>query len=193
MTESEFWTLIQEANARAANTSAIPEWLANRLGEFEVNEIWDFAAWEAMFLDLANDERLWMAGYLVCGGLSDDGFEYFKCWLIAQGEVVHKAAIANPDNLAELEYQEIGFFGPTLSLEGMLGVTMEAYNRKLKRPRYSEMERPAGYQPPSGCRPERTPCKNYGFLKLADNKTALATHFPKIMKRFCTERKDSGH
>lgn len=191
MTEHEFWNLIQEAKTNAASTAAIPEYLVAALSNFETNEIWDFAAWEAMFFDAANDERLWAAASLVCSGLSDDGFDYFKGWLVAQGESVFRAVLANPDYMAELDYKDTGFFGPRIELEGMLGVATEAYNQKLQRPPHLKMNRPPNYQPPPGCHPERTPRKNLGFLKLVQDKTGLATHFPNIVKRFCEARKDS--
>ena len=36
------------------------------------------------------------------GGCSDDGFRYFRDWLISEGHPVFEAALANPDSLAEL-------------------------------------------------------------------------------------------
>jgi len=189
MTGSEFWALIQEANAKAENTKAIPQWLVSRLMAFPATEIIDYSAWEAMFLDKADDERLWAAASIVADGLSDDGFDYFKCWLIAQGEAVYKAAVENPDSLADIEYKDHDFFGPTVTLEEMLYVTSDAYNRKMRRPRFSKTNLPAGYQPPPGCDPGRTARKNKGFLKLADDKAVMKAHFPKLMKRFSLRRK----
>jgi hypothetical protein len=45
---------------------------------------------------------LWGAAYLINGGCSDDGFDYFRRWLILQGHKVFQAAIANPDSLADV-------------------------------------------------------------------------------------------
>lgn len=38
----------------------------------------------------------------MCGGCSDDGFDYFRYWLISRGEAVYKAAVSNPDSLAAI-------------------------------------------------------------------------------------------
>jgi len=38
----------------------------------------------------------------MCGGCSDDGFDYFLYWLISRGEAVYKAAVSNPDSLAAI-------------------------------------------------------------------------------------------
>ena len=43
---------------------------------------------------------MWGAAYLINGGCSDDGFVYFRAWLIAQGRATYSAAVADPDTLA---------------------------------------------------------------------------------------------
>jgi hypothetical protein len=45
---------------------------------------------------------LWGAAYLINGGCSDDGFEYFRCWLISRGREIFDAAVAEPDSLASV-------------------------------------------------------------------------------------------
>ncbi len=35
------------------------------------------------------------------GGCSDDGFDYFRGWLVAQGRTVWERALADPDSLAD--------------------------------------------------------------------------------------------
>ena len=46
--------------------------------------------------------RLWAAAYVINGGCSDDGFDYFRGWLIVQGRHVFEQAVVNPDALADL-------------------------------------------------------------------------------------------
>ena len=41
------------------------------------------------------------AAYVINGGASDDGFYYFRCWLIGMGRRVYEAALADPDSLAD--------------------------------------------------------------------------------------------
>jgi len=45
-------------------------------------------------------------GFVISGGCSDDGFEYFRCWLIAQGKAVFEAALKDPDSLSELDIED---------------------------------------------------------------------------------------
>ena len=56
--------------------------------------------------------EMWCAGYLMNGGCSDDGFEYFRLWVISRGRKVYEAALANPDNLIDYiaEDAEVDFF-----------------------------------------------------------------------------------
>lgn len=45
--------------------------------------------------------NLWGAAYLINGGCSDDGFDYFRAWLITQGKDVFSAGLADPDSLVD--------------------------------------------------------------------------------------------
>lgn len=45
---------------------------------------------------------LWGAAYLLNGGCSDDGFDYFLGWLVGQGREVFDRAVADPDSLADV-------------------------------------------------------------------------------------------
>jgi hypothetical protein len=72
---------------------------------------------------------LWAAAYLINGGASDDGFEYFRGWLIAQGRDVFERSVADPDSLADhpavIEGAEEGEAG--VECEDILGVAWTAY------------------------------------------------------------------
>jgi hypothetical protein len=56
--------------------------------------------WDLMTASYRNP--LWAAAYVINGGCSNDGFDYFRGWLITQGRDVFQRAVANPDTLAEL-------------------------------------------------------------------------------------------
>ncbi|MEU4667047.1 DUF4240 domain-containing protein [Amycolatopsis sp. NPDC023774] len=45
---------------------------------------------------------LWAAACLINGGCSDDGFDYFRGWLLTQGREVFTRALADPDSLADV-------------------------------------------------------------------------------------------
>jgi hypothetical protein len=51
---------------------------------------------------------LWAAAYVINGGASDDGFEYFLGWLMAQGRTRWEATRADPDSLADIVDADTG-------------------------------------------------------------------------------------
>lgn len=62
------------------------------------------------------------------GGCSDDSFDYFRGWLIAQGEEVFRKVLESPEFLVEYlseDYLEEDEFAP--QLEEMLSVASDAY------------------------------------------------------------------
>jgi hypothetical protein len=87
MDEAQFWKLIEEARQEAdgeCDTQA--EILIQKLLAYKPEEL---IAFDDIMFDLrikAYRGDLWGAAYLINGGCSDDGFEYFRCWLIGQGE-----------------------------------------------------------------------------------------------------------
>jgi len=78
----------------------------------------------------ANKIDLWGAAYLINGGCSDDGFDYFRGWLIAQGREVFERTVADPDALAELPVvQGASAGGPDLDGEDVLSIAWDAHVR----------------------------------------------------------------
>ncbi|MBB6566504.1 hypothetical protein HNR71_002141 [Kribbella sandramycini] len=52
--------------------------------------------------------RLWHAAYLINGGCSDDGFEYFRGWLIAQGAYQQVTGDSTLPDPVSGQYPELG-------------------------------------------------------------------------------------
>lgn len=78
-------------------------------------------------LNTAYSHRLWGAAYLINGGCSDDGFEYFRCWLVSRGQEVFEAALAEPDSLAEIVNPEDD--DSEHECESLLYAAREAYEK----------------------------------------------------------------
>ncbi|HET6249660.1 MAG TPA: DUF4240 domain-containing protein [Tepidisphaeraceae bacterium] len=101
MDDSTFWNIIETA-ARAAggDADATTDGVRVRLTHLQPGEIESFQTILGKMLNLAYSYPLWGAAYLINGGCSDDGFEYFRCWLITRGRETFEAALAEPDSLA---------------------------------------------------------------------------------------------
>jgi hypothetical protein len=103
MNQEQFWNIIAEACRSDVRQSErwdgqLQAVLSTRSPDeiIEWNHIFDRLAAQAYTVDL------WAAAYIINGGASDDGFYYFRCWLICMGQEVYEAAILNPDSLADV-------------------------------------------------------------------------------------------
>lgn len=115
MNAQTFWRLIDAVKTQAgADIERRPAVLEKHLIALEPSAIQGFQSMYENLLIEANSWRLWGAAYLMNGGCSDDGFKYFRDWLISEGETTFKQALAKPDSLAALprrEYFELESFG----------------------------------------------------------------------------------
>jgi Protein of unknown function (DUF4240) len=123
--------LIEDARARVAepgDVDAVADRATALLSALPREEI---VAAERVLSGLLADSYqilLWAAAYLINGGCSDDGFEYFRCWLIAQGRHVFERSLADPDALADAEAIRAAPPGSArLDGESMLYIAMRAY------------------------------------------------------------------
>ena len=71
---------------------------------------------------------LWAAASLINGGCGDDGFEYFRGWLIVQGREVFEGSVADPDSLADMPViGPPGIGKPPTECEETLYIVMRAH------------------------------------------------------------------
>ena len=127
MDEARFWQIISQSLAVAqAENDDIAEQQETQFAALKAALLaldWqDIIAFENRFDQLhfaSYRQDLWCAAYLMCGGCSDDGFDYFRYWLVSRGEAVFQAALANPDSLADYpfvsadsdyyEFEDVGY------------------------------------------------------------------------------------
>jgi hypothetical protein len=130
--KNEFWNLIDGARAGVADPSDA-EQVVNEasalLAREPVSEIVSAAQafWEVMADSYRVD--LWGAAYLINGGCSDDGFEYFRGWLIAQGRATFERIVADPDALADLPAVRVAAASERddVECESALGIADDAH------------------------------------------------------------------
>jgi uncharacterized protein DUF4240 len=97
MTKDGFWKLIDKSRRGAENVDAQMARLLELLTQSEPKEILSF---DRRFQECIRDaycEELWAAAYIINGGCSDDGFDYFLGWLVAQGRRFFEATLADPE------------------------------------------------------------------------------------------------
>jgi len=94
--DARFWTFIAAARDAAGDdvddrVNGLEQVLLTQHPE-------DVAAFQDKYDELlarAYRWDLWGAAYLINGGCSDDGFRYFRDWLISEGEAVYEDALAD--------------------------------------------------------------------------------------------------
>jgi hypothetical protein len=107
MDEPRFWSLIDAAKAQAGDHErARPPALRAALAALSPSAIQSFQRTYDQALLRANRWDLWGAAYLMMGGCSDDGFRYFRDWLISEGRAAYERALADPDSLADVPVQD---------------------------------------------------------------------------------------
>ncbi len=129
MDVDRFWQLIEESRQEAGDCEEQARILSNRLELLTPEEIVSFET----YLDARMRESyrwdIWAVAYIINGGCSDDGFDYFRGWLIAQGRDFFELVLQTPERAgegvpagAEHDYDH--------ECESMLYIAHEAYERR---------------------------------------------------------------
>ncbi len=123
MNEDKFWEIINLSKADDPQDQL--DNLVEQLSAMTVDDIFGFDYRLDKYLEKSYNSDLWAAAYIVCGGCSDDGFDYFRAWLISKGRDVFENALENPDSLIDVfsETDESDF----PENEEILYATLDAY------------------------------------------------------------------
>jgi len=101
MTRDQFWSLIEQSRTASSDCEGQTEALTAILAKLPVDDI---VAFDNIFHELVHEAYrwdLWAVAYIINGGCGDDGFEYFRCWLIGQGRSYYEQALKSPERAAD--------------------------------------------------------------------------------------------
>ena len=94
LNENQFWAIIENSD-KGKN-------LERELMKLSEAELFTFRFyWWDYFHAKSYNQALWAVAYTVLGGCSDDGFDYFRYWLVSRGREVFTSAMEDPDSLAD--------------------------------------------------------------------------------------------
>lgn len=99
MSEVEFWYLIEDAKKNTGSSEELAAHITGTLAKRNVESILGFDYWFSKFYYHSYTSALWCAAFIAKNGCDDDGFDYFRAWLIGQGQKVFESAVNNPDSL----------------------------------------------------------------------------------------------
>jgi hypothetical protein len=152
MSEADFWAIVD--GTRAASSSQQLVLLNNELRKLSADDILAFRRTFDIVYARARTWDLWGAAYVINGGASDDGFDYFRSWLVSRGQKTFDLALRHADDLADvipagdgepLEFEEFMYQAGN-AWQGKTGRDSSAFHTALDQiskcdPRTSE---PAG-------------------------------------------------
>jgi len=126
LTEEQFWEIIEKSNK--GND------LKAELSKLSKEEIFGYKYWWDYFHMESYNQALWAVAYTVLGGCSDDGFDYFRYWLVTRGKDVYKKAIQDADSLCN-EFEDVAD-GEYPEWEEIAYAPMEVFEEKWDKDFY---------------------------------------------------------
>ena len=174
MPADKFWQIVDRAAESDHDPDVHVNALRAALRELTLEEIISFEVAFRRYLNEAYTWDLWGAAYVINGGCSDDGFEYFRRWLVSRGRQVYDAALADPDSLAQQAVRT----GPwnVWEFEEIYYVTMEVFNEKGGEGDVPDHSEPEAGATLTGREPSREP--------FPEDEDHLARRYPKLWHRF---------
>lgn len=131
--ENIFWNIIDNSLKNTNNQKNQEAFLIKEIQKLTLKEIIGFRLRTDKLLYDTYNSKMWCAGYIMNGGCSDDGFEYFRNWVISRGKDVYYKAKENPNTLiSQKENGEDEMF----DFESFQYVALEAFNKKTRKSLY---------------------------------------------------------
>lgn len=134
--ENLFWQIIDKSLRNTKNQDDQERFLIKEIGNLTPKEMIGFRLRTDKLLYDTYSSEMWCAGYIMNGGCSDDGFEYFRNWIISRGKKVYYQAKENPDNLISEVVDGVEFY----DFESFWYVALEAFNRKTGKDLYDYID-----------------------------------------------------
>lgn len=126
---ANFWQVIDRSRTPDGNENRFRRNLRKETKSWTLAQILGFKLRLEQALEESYTWGIWGVAYLINGGCSDDGFHYFRLWLIAQGREVFSAAMERPESIANVasqnqdnEFEMLGY------------IPAELYARRSRKP-----------------------------------------------------------
>ncbi|MGO4818282.1 DUF4240 domain-containing protein [Flavobacterium sp. W22_SRS_FP1] len=131
--EDIYWAIIENSLKETDNQEDQELFLISEIQKLTPIEMVGFRLRTDQLLFDSYNSELWCAAYIVSAGISDGGFEYFRCWLISRGKEVFYSVKANPDSLIKQVVED----KESYEFEGFWYVAMNAFKNSTGEDLYS--------------------------------------------------------
>lgn len=121
--EEKYWSIIEKSLKETSNQEDQELFLISEIEQLSPKEMVGFRLRTDKLLFDSYTSNLWCANYIISNGAADDGFDYFRCWLISRGKEAYYKTLENPDYLINLVANEPQVY----DFEGFWYVAMGAF------------------------------------------------------------------
>lgn len=125
----QFWKIIDTSRNGASDVDEQEERLLQLLEPLSEEDLLEFDRLLSERLAESFRRDLWAVAYLAKGGCSDDGFEYFRRWLVAQGRKYFEASLADPAHAASSIHSD-----DDAEFESLAYLAAQVYESKTGKP-----------------------------------------------------------
>ena len=134
--EDLYWSIIERSLKNTRSQDTQEQFLIEEIGKLTPKQMVGFRLrTDKLLYDTYNPE-MWCAAYIMNGGCSDDGFEYFRNWVISRGKETYYKAKENPDNLiSEVEEHVDGY-----EFESFWYVALQAFEQRTGKDLYDYID-----------------------------------------------------
>jgi hypothetical protein len=136
LNEDLYWEIIDKSIRNTNHQDAQEQFLIEEIAKLTPKEMVGFRLRTDMFLYKTYNSEMWCAGYIMNGGCSGDGFEYFRNWVISRGKETYYKAKENPDYLIKEVVANDDFY----EFESFWYVALEAFQQKTGKNLYDYID-----------------------------------------------------
>ncbi len=134
--ENVYWNIIDKSLKNTSNQDDQEQYLIKEIEKLSPKEMIGFRLrTDKLLYDTYNSE-MWCAGYIMNGGCSDDGFEYFRNWIISRGKTTYYNAKENSDSLISEVIEGEEFY----DFESFWYVALVAFEHKTGKDLYEYID-----------------------------------------------------
>ena len=137
LAEDLYWEIISQSLKNSKDQNEQEKFLIKEISKLTPKQMIGFRLRTDQLLYDTYNSEMWCASYLMNDGSSDDGFEYFRNWVISRGKEVYYQAKENPDTLISQEkFGEDGIY----EFEPFWYVANEAFKQKTNKDLYDYID-----------------------------------------------------
>ena len=137
----QFWQIIDNAVKLSNDDDLLKEEIITKeLTKLSLSEITEFEfAFRKCVID-ADHFKVMAAMKIIEGGVTDDSYLYFRCWLIGQGKTIFEETLKDPDYLTSFVKDD-----KLHEFENLMYVATKAYEAKTGKEEGDDFPRSAAY------------------------------------------------